>query len=484
MESLFSILELNPWYIGLSNSSLTNYFGARPVQATLNYTAALLYAANSTYQGFSINKSENINGYFGLLGTLEPRLFANTSSNLLSSITYNEVPYEQQIDGISDNDVDTALAALINQVIIGLATLNKTALTAKNVATSDLLKFYASASKVTEIMPYGAIFLDSFDPGSLLARYILHVGTDTRIAAASNFPTQGMRMLTLIAQLGQANFRGLSQVGHRNDTLTQGIRAFPEIDSTAINLPFGGLIGRILYPFGDPLSETQLAMKLEIDASELRFEDADVKAEKKRIELGEYDRASPLVLSHMRKVYPSRKGLGPKFAVKDVSFVADLGTVFGLLGPNGAGKTTLISILTGLYSLSYGNAILAGFDIKNEGSDICQVMGICPQFDILWEDLTIEEHLYFYARLKGATASNENDYVRQALENVSLTSLADRLTKRLSGGEKRRLSIAIALIGQPKVVFLDEPTTGLDPEVRRLIWNIIQKAKEGKTVIL
>ncbi|KAJ3074904.1 hypothetical protein HDU98_009873 [Podochytrium sp. JEL0797] len=234
----------------------------------------------------------------------------------------------------------------------------------------------------------------------------------------------------------------------------------------------------------DPNSETQLAQTITINVHETRFEDADVKAEKMRVQQGEYPSNAPLVISHMQKVYPSRAGLGPKFAVRDVSFAAEMGTVFGLLGPNGAGKTTLISILTGLYPASYGNAMLAGFNIATDGSEICQVMGICPQFDILWDDLTVEEHLYFYARMKGANAINEKEYVNRALKNVSLVSLANRQTKRLSGGEKRRLSIAIALIGDPKVVFLDEPTTGLDPEVRRLIWNIIQHAKEGKTIVL
>jgi ABC-type multidrug transport system ATPase subunit len=102
----------------------------------------------------------------------------------------------------------------------------------------------------------------------------------------------------------------------------------------------------------------------------------------------------------------------------------------------------------------------------------------------LWEDLTVEEHLYFYARLKGISAADEARAVKNSLDTVSLFDLRKRLSKALSGGEKRRLSIAIALVGNPSVVFLDEPTTGLDPEVRRLIWNIISDSKEGKSIIL
>jgi ABC-type multidrug transport system ATPase subunit len=150
----------------------------------------------------------------------------------------------------------------------------------------------------------------------------------------------------------------------------------------------------------------------------------------------------------------------------------------------GAGKTTLISILTGLYEASTGHATLSGYDIKTETSKVYKCIGICPQFDIQWDELTVGEHLYFYARLKGISSSDETRAVQQALQNVSLSSFEDRLTKGLSGGEKRRLSIAIALLGNPAVVFLDEPTTGLDPEVRRLIWNIVNEARLGRTVIL
>ncbi len=127
---------------------------------------------------------------------------------------------------------------------------------------------------------------------------------------------------------------------------------------------------------------------------------------------------------------------------------------------------------------------MAGFDIKTETNEVYKCIGICPQFDIQWEELTVGEHLYFYARLKGISAQDEKKAVAKALKNVSLTDFEDRLTKGLSGGEKRRLSIAIALLGDPAVVFLDEPTTGLDPEVRRLIWNIVNEARLGRTIVL
>jgi ABC-type multidrug transport system ATPase subunit len=126
-------------------------------------------------------------------------------------------------------------------------------------------------------------------------------------------------------------------------------------------------------------------------------------------------------------------------------------------------------MLTGLYPASSGEAILCGFDLKTQSDQVYTKIGVCPQFDILWEDLTVAEHLYFYARLKGIASKDEDEAVDAALKDVALFNFRNRLARGLSGGEKRRVSIAIALLGQPKVVFLDEPTTGLDPSVRRMM---------------
>ncbi|KAI8619185.1 P-loop containing nucleoside triphosphate hydrolase protein [Chytriomyces sp. MP71] len=213
-------------------------------------------------------------------------------------------------------------------------------------------------------------------------------------------------------------------------------------------------------------------------------EDDDVRAERTRVDNRAYPQDANVVISHMKKVYPSRKGLGPKVGVRDVTFAEESGTILGLLGPNGAGKTTLISILSGLFEASSGEARIAGFDLKTQTSQVYDNIGICPQFDIHWSNLTVEEHLYFYSRLKGIPGQLEEAAVQRSLRQVSLDTLKTRLASQLSGGEKRRLSIAIALVGNPSVIFLDEPTTGLDPEVRRLIWNIIQSNRVGKTIML
>ena len=127
----------------------------------------------------------------------------------------------------------------------------------------------------------------------------------------------------------------------------------------------------------------------------------------------------------------------------------------------------MISILTGLFQPDQGNAWIAGDDIVNNLEKVQMNIGVCPQFDVLWPELTVYEHILFYARLKGCSPSNEHLKVKKAMQEVYLTAFENFKASELSGGMKRRLSVAIALVGDPKIVFLDEPTTGLDPENRR-----------------
>mmetsp|Transcript_26279 Transcript_26279/g.23158 ORF Transcript_26279/g.23158 Transcript_26279/m.23158 type:complete len:217 (+) Transcript_26279:520-1170(+) len=158
--------------------------------------------------------------------------------------------------------------------------------------------------------------------------------------------------------------------------------------------------------------------------------------------------------------------------------------MFGLLGPNGAGKTSLISMLTGLYPPEAGNAWVAGADIINQIELVRSNMGVCPQFDLLWPSLTVKEHLLFYARLRGIDSKEENEVVEKAMSEVYLTKFSNFRVKQLSGGMKRRLSVAISLVGDPKIIFLDEPTTGLDPENRRQLWDILVEARGNRAMVL
>ena len=128
----------------------------------------------------------------------------------------------------------------------------------------------------------------------------------------------------------------------------------------------------------------------------------------------------PLIAKDIRKVYPGIGGRKPKVANYNINLKVEEGELFGLLGPNGAGKTTLITQLTGLYPPTLGNAWIGGFDIRNQ-LDIVQLqIGVCPQFDILWDDLSVEEHLLFYARVKGISEEEEDEKVTQALKEVQL----------------------------------------------------------------
>lgn len=175
----------------------------------------------------------------------------------------------------------------------------------------------------------------------------------------------------------------------------------------------------------------------------------------------------PLIIKDMRKVYPACGGVPPKVATRNFCLRIKKGEMFGLLGPNGAGKTTLISMLTGMYRPSSGNAWIAGYDIRNQLDVVQLQIGVCPQFDLHWSDLTVAEHLLFFARLKGIEPEFEEEKVDTAISEVLLQKFRNFPVKSLSGGMKRRLSVAIALVSDPKIIFLDEPSTGLDPENRR-----------------
>eukprot|EP00762_Andalucia_godoyi_P006779 ANDGO_00911.mRNA.1 ABC transporter A family member 8 len=171
-------------------------------------------------------------------------------------------------------------------------------------------------------------------------------------------------------------------------------------------------------------------------------------------------------------------------AVDNVSMLIPENSLIAMIGHNGAGKTTLISILTGLIPPTSGEASVGGYDIVQEMDHIYSFMGMCPQFDTLWPDQTGREHLLFYGRLKGLKGKPLMQAVDNALKTVNLVDFQHTRSSGYSGGMRRRLSVAIAMIGDPKIIFLDEPTTGLDPHMRREVWDAIQNAKKGRSMIL
>ncbi|XP_009634881.2 ATP-binding cassette sub-family A member 12 [Egretta garzetta] len=177
---------------------------------------------------------------------------------------------------------------------------------------------------------------------------------------------------------------------------------------------------------------------------------------------------------------------GSKAAVDNLSLNFYEGNITSLLGHNGAGKTTTISILTGLFPTSSGTIFVYGKDIRTDQEVIRKNMGVCMQHNVLFNYLTTKEHLLLYGYIKVPHWSEQELYqeVKRTLKETGLYSHRHKLAGSLSGGMKRKLSIAIALLGGSRVVILDEPTTGVDPCSRRSIWEIISKNKKGRTIIL
>eukprot|EP01084_Bolivina_argentea_P269164 457390_1 len=175
-------------------------------------------------------------------------------------------------------------------------------------------------------------------------------------------------------------------------------------------------------------------------------------------------------------------------AVRGVSMDMYRGEVFCLLGHNGAGKTTTIGMLTGLLDATHGSAYILQNDVTNPNtmSEIRKHLGVCPQHDVLWDRLSAREHLWLFARLKGVSENRVDKEVDQILENTGLSqdNNNDKFPPQMSGGQRRKLSLGIALIGGSQIVFLDEPTSGMDPQSRRITWDLINKEKKNRCIIL
>ncbi|XP_036901420.1 retinal-specific phospholipid-transporting ATPase ABCA4 isoform X3 [Sturnira hondurensis] len=209
-------------------------------------------------------------------------------------------------------------------------------------------------------------------------------------------------------------------------------------------------------------------------------EDDDVAEERQRIASGG-NKTAILSLNELTKVYSGTSSP----AVDRLCVGVRPGECFGLLGVNGAGKTTTFRMLTGDTTVTSGDATVAGKSILTNISEVHQNMGYCPQFDAIDELLTGREHLYLYARLRGVPAEEVERVANWSIQSLGLSLYADRLASTYSGGNKRKLSTAIALIGCPPLVLLDEPTTGMDPQARRMLWNTITSIiREGRAVVL
>ena len=211
-----------------------------------------------------------------------------------------------------------------------------------------------------------------------------------------------------------------------------------------------------------------------INASFIEEPDANLRAKEKE--------GRCVAIQKLRKEFDTPDGT--KVAVNDIDMTMYEGQIFVLLGHNGAGKTTTISMLTGLIPPTSGNAVIFGRDVSTQLTQVRKDLGICPQHDVLWPELTVKEHLQIFTAIKDVPREKCPKEIEKAIADVGLTEKVNILASKLSGGQKRKLSVCIALAGGSRVIFLDEPTSGMDPYSRRSTWQILQNAREGRVMVL
>ncbi|MCL4275850.1 MAG: ATP-binding cassette domain-containing protein [Anaerolineales bacterium] len=186
----------------------------------------------------------------------------------------------------------------------------------------------------------------------------------------------------------------------------------------------------------------------------------------------------------MLEVKDLQKNYGDFAAVKGITFNIKEGEIFSLLGPNGAGKTTTISMLSTLYTPTAGDASIGGHSISKEPMAVKQVIGVVPQELALYEDLTARENLIFWGQMYGLSGKSLNSRVDEVLEQIGLVDKAKNQVKTYSGGMKRRVNIGVGLLHKPRLLFMDEPTVGIDPQSRRAILDTVKDLnKQGMTVL-
>ena len=219
-----------------------------------------------------------------------------------------------------------------------------------------------------------------------------------------------------------------------------------------------------------------------------RDEDYDVSAERDRINGGDNTKEDVIIIKNLSKTYRGELincYTASKKAVDAICLGVGGNECFGLLGVNGAGKTSTFKILTGDISPSSGTATISGFGIKTNLREVQQRIGYCPQFDALLERLTGVELLTMFARLRGVPEGMIPQLVQAEIKRLDLTKYAKKRSGTYSGGNKRKLSTAIALVGDTPIVLLDEPSTGMDPTTRRHLWDALTKlVKRGKSIVL
>ena len=186
-------------------------------------------------------------------------------------------------------------------------------------------------------------------------------------------------------------------------------------------------------------------------------------------------------IKNLKKIYSMGINKEPLTAIKNINFCVEPGECFGLLGLNGAGKTTTFKCITQELSPDNGKIYINGKDMRNNFEELSSLFGYCPQFDAIFEFLTVYENLKFYAQIKGIKHEYLDIVINAMISEMSLSEFINKRAGRLSGGNKRKLSVAISFLCSPPIVLLDEPSTGMDPEARRFMWSVIHKiSTKGK----
>ncbi|MEO8194792.1 MAG: ABC transporter ATP-binding protein [Gemmatimonadales bacterium] len=194
---------------------------------------------------------------------------------------------------------------------------------------------------------------------------------------------------------------------------------------------------------------------------------------------GTIDAAPAIVMDHLRREF------GPLVAVEALTLTVPTGEVFGMLGPNGSGKTTTIRMLCGLLEPTSGSATVAGFDVRTQSEEIRRNIGYMSQRFGLYDDLTAWENLDFYAAVYGLVGRVRRDRIAELLQELDLIERKDQMASTLSGGWKQRVALACAIAHKPAILFLDEPTAGVDPAARKRFWDTIrQLARQGTTIVV
>ena len=189
------------------------------------------------------------------------------------------------------------------------------------------------------------------------------------------------------------------------------------------------------------------------------------------------DKQLQIKVSSLRKVYLRGSGLlnpgEPLCAVENLSFGLSRGECFGLLGVNGAGKSTTFKILTGEEEPTSGSIKIQGMDMNKDFQKCRKLIGYCPQYNAIFQTLSVEENIEYFARIKGIPEKWRSSLIEDVIKKLDLGPHRDKATGTLSGGNKRKVCVAIAILGNPPIILLDEPSAGMDPEARRFMWEVI-----------